>query len=100
MIENKRFIQVWLDLENNNGCWDCKHNLINYCEINNRGSVGNVKGISHCALRNWEYDRNKSKIFELKEENEQLKQRIKELEEKNIDGELLYLISEVDKNNE
>lgn len=54
-MTKKRFIQVWLDLDAQNGCWNCKNNL-DVCKINNIGTVGYIRGISHCALKDWEYD--------------------------------------------
>lgn len=53
-MTEKRFIQVYLDFENGNGCWNCKHDWT-ICEIHNIGSVGYVKGVSHCALKDWEF---------------------------------------------
>lgn len=60
-IINNRFIKVYLDLENFNGCWNCKHDR-SICKIHNIGSVGYVKGISHCALENWEHDKDAIKL--------------------------------------
>lgn len=53
-MTEKRFIQVWLDLDSDDGCWNCKHDL-SICEIHNIGTVGYVKGISHCRLKDWEW---------------------------------------------
>lgn len=51
----KRFIQVWLDLAAQNGCWNCKNDL-DICKINYIGTVGYIRGISHCALKDWEFN--------------------------------------------
>lgn len=53
-LDDKELIQVYLDLKNENGCWNCKHDW-SICKINNIGTVGYVKGVSHCALKDWEY---------------------------------------------
>lgn len=89
-MTQKRFIQVWFDLDNQNGCWNCKNDW-SICRVNNIGSVGYIRGISHCALKDWEYDKEKHKnskskyswykqYKELLNENEQLKQQIEDLE--------------------
>lgn len=80
MIE-KRFVQVYLDLENENGCWNCENDW-SICTVHHIGTVGFVKGVSHCALKDWKYkkvEKNHEKIYRLTKENEQLKQQIKEL---------------------
>lgn len=52
---SEKIIQVYLDLENQNGCWNCKHDCGSVCEVNLIGTVSYLKGISHCALKDWEY---------------------------------------------
>ena len=53
-MTEKDIIQVYLDLNNGCGCWNCKHDKGSICEVNYIGTVGYVKGISHCGLKNWE----------------------------------------------
>ena len=88
-MTDERFIQVWLDLKNQNGCWNCKNDW-SICTVNHIGTVGYIRGISHCALKDWEYDREKHKeskfkyswfkeYEELLKKNEELKSEIKML---------------------
>lgn len=53
-MTEKDIIQVYLDLNNDCGCWNCKHDKGSICEVNYIGTVGYVKRISHCGLKNWE----------------------------------------------
>ena len=42
----EKIIQVYLDVENENGCWNCKHELGGICEVNLIGAVSYLKGMS------------------------------------------------------
>lgn len=55
-MTEKNIIQVYLDLDNYNGCWNCKHDYGGICEVNYIGTVS-VKGVSHCALKDWEFNK-------------------------------------------
>ena len=89
-MTKKRFIQVYLDLENHNGCWNCENDL-SICTVHHIGTVGFVKGVSHCKLKDWKYkkvEEDHEKIYQLTKENEQLKQfqeRVFQLIDKKIE---------------
>lgn len=47
-------IQVYLDLDSYNGCWNYQNSYGSICRVNNIGTIDYLIGISHCALKNWE----------------------------------------------
>ena len=63
-MTEKDIIQVYLDLNNHCGCWNCKHDKGSICEVNYIGTVGYIKGISHCGLKNWESNNGELELSE------------------------------------
>ena len=51
-------IQVYLDLDSENGCWNCQNSDGSICKVNNIGTIDYLKGISHCGLRDWKFNNN------------------------------------------
>ena len=50
----EKIIQVYLDVENENGCWNCKHEIGGICEVNLIGAVSYLKGFDR--TKDWDFN--------------------------------------------
>ena len=46
--------KVFIDIDNERGCHNCKHNQGSICEIHDKGTHDYIKGASECGLKDWE----------------------------------------------
>ena len=58
--ENKELRQkikhcVYVDVDNANGCMNCKYDKGSICSILNCGTHDYLEGVSECGLKYWEY---------------------------------------------
>lgn len=45
---------VFINLDSEDGCWNCKHCYGGFCEILKNPMVTWLKGVSKCNLKKWE----------------------------------------------
>lgn len=45
---------VYVDVDNANGCMNCKYNISNICSILDCGTHDYLVGVSECGLKYWE----------------------------------------------